>query len=306
MPGAHLTTHARVALRLAESLLCLALSANASAQSLVTWQQISDQTVTPPDARIQYGEDERRFGDLRLPPGPGPHPVAVVIHGGCWRSEYDLMHISPLSVALAKAGIATWTIEFRRIGDEGGGWPGTFNDVARGTDYLRTLALKFPLDLGRVVLVGHSAGGHLALWLAARRNLPKTSPLFSDTPLPVRGVVPLAGITDLRRYREGPGGCNAAVERLLGGSPGKFPERYAQTSPIELLPLGVPTRLVQGSIDPIVFVEQAKRFATQASAKGDDAQIVQIDGAGHFDVIAPFAPAWSTIERTILSLIAAH
>ena len=116
----------------------------------------------------------------------------------------------------------------------------------------------------------------------------------------------LAGITDLRRYREGPGGCNAAVERLLGGSPGKLPDRYAQASPIELLPLGVPTRLVQGDIDPIVFVEQSKRFATRAAAKGDDAQVVLIDGAGHFDLIAPFAPAWSRIERTIRSLIAAR
>jgi acetyl esterase/lipase len=301
-----MTVQRRAVKLLAESLLFLALSANASAQGLVTWQQISEQTATPPDARIQYGDDDRRFGDLRLPSGPGPHPVAVVIHGGCWRSEFDMRHISPVSAALTKAGIATWTLEFRRIGDEGGGFPGTFNDVARGTDYLRTLALKFPLDLARVVLVGHSAGGHLALWLAARRNLPKASPLFSDTPLPLRGVVSLAGITDLRRYSEGPSGCNAAVERLLGGSPGKFPERYDQASPIELLPLGVPTRLVQGSLDPIVFVEQAKRFATQAAAKGDDAQIVQIDGAGHFEMIAPFAPTWSRIERTILSLIAAH
>ena len=306
MTGVHLTIRRWEALLVAGILLCLALGANASAQGLVTWQQIADQSVSPPDARIQYGDDERRFGDLRLPQGPGPHPVAVVIHGGCWRSEYDLMHISPVSAALTKAGIATWTLEFRRIGDVGGGWPGTFADVARGTDYLRTLALKFPLDLSRVVLVGHSAGGHLALWLAARRNLPKASPLFSETPLPVRGVASLAGITDLRRYREGPGGCNASVEKLLGGSPGKLPERYAQTSPIELLPLGVPTRLVQGDIDPIVFVEQSKRFATQAAAKGDDAQVVLIDGAGHFDLIAPFAPAWSRIERTILSLVAAR
>jgi acetyl esterase/lipase len=300
-----------VAQRLYKSMACVAVSASAvvwsaptGAQPVVSWGQITAQTVVVPDARIQYGADEKRFGDLRLPAGPGPHPVGVVLHGGCWQSEYDLLHIEPVSAALTKAGIATWTLEFRRIGQAGGGWPGTFADVAQGTDYLTTLAKKFPLDLTRVVLIGHSAGGHLALWLAARHNLSRASPLFSASPLGVRGVVSLAGIGDLRAYREGSRDCNASVEQLMGGSPKKLPDRYAQADPIELLPLGVPVRLLHGALDPIVPVAQSRSFAAQARAKGDDAQLVLIENAGHFDVIAPFAPAWASVEQAVLQLLA--
>jgi acetyl esterase/lipase len=291
--------------RLAASLVaCGTLAAwRAGAQQPVTWAQIQAQTVSPPDARIQYGPDESRFGDLRLPAGPGPHPVAVVIHGGCWMSEYDLVHIEPASAALTRAGVATWTLEFRRIGQRGGGWPGTFVDVAQGTDYLRTLSRKFPLDLNRVVLVGHSAGGHLALWLAARHNLPGGSPLSSETPLAVRGVVSLAGIADLRAYRDGARDCNAAVDQLLGGSPKRFPDRYAQADPSQLVPLGVPSRLLHGALDPIVPSGQSRAFAAKARAQGDDARVVLIEDAGHFDLIAPFGSAWANVEAAALELL---
>jgi acetyl esterase/lipase len=275
----------------------------AGAQPPVSWERIQAQTVSPPDARIQYGPDESRFGDLRLPAGPGPHPVAVVIHGGCWMSEYDLVHIEPASAALTKAGVATWTLEFRRVGQRGGGWPGTFVDVAQGTDYLRTLARKFPLDLNRVVLVGHSAGGHLALWLAARHNLPRGSRVSSEAPLAVRGVVALAAIADLRAYREGSRDCNAAVDGLIGGPPKKFGERYAQADPIELLPIGVPLRLLHGAIDPIVPPEQSRALAALAQARGDDARVVLIEKAGHFDLIAPFGSAWAKVEEAALDLL---
>lgn len=274
------------------------------ARAPVEWSEIAAQPVPPADHRSAYGSDPLQFGELRLPEGPGPHPVAVVIHGGCWRSEYDLRHVSPLSAALTRAGIATWTLEYRRIGDAGGGWTGTFDDVARGTDHLRTLARTHPLDLDRVVLAGHSAGGHLALWLAARRNLPAASALRSPDPLPVRGVVSLAGITDLRAYSSGDGNCNAAVAELLGGGPGEVPERYAQASPVELLPLGVRQRLLHGVLDPIVPVEQSGRFAERARALGDDSQVWLVEGAGHFDVIAPFAPAGARVEEAVRALAA--
>ena len=126
-----------------------------------------DHLVAPPaEARISYGDDALQFGELRLPDGPGPHPVAIVIHGGCWLGEFDLTHIGTLAEALNEEGIAAWVIEYRRIGNPGGGWPGTFEDVARGADHLRKIAKEHPLDLDRVIAVGHSAGGHLALWLA--------------------------------------------------------------------------------------------------------------------------------------------
>lgn len=272
----------------------------------VTWAEIAAQPLPPADHRIEYASGPHRFGELRLPTGPGPHPVVVLIHGGCWQSEYDLAHVTPLAAALTRAGFATWTLEYRRIGATGGGWTATFDDVARGTDHLRALAREHPLDLDRVALAGHSAGGHLALWLAARRNLPAGSPLHAPDPLPVRGVVALAAITDLRAYGEGAGSCNAAVPQLLGGGPAAFPERYAHASPIELLPLGVPVRLVHGALDPIVPLAQSERFAERARVAGDDAQVRVVEGAGHFDVIAPFAPAWGTVERAVRELLARH
>jgi acetyl esterase/lipase len=230
---------------------------------LVTWDDVSKRSLVAAGYRVAYGEGALRFGDLRLQAGDGPFPLAVVIHGGCWRSENDLGHISHLSSALTKTGIATWTIEYRRVGDAGGGWPGTFEDVAAGTDYARALAKRFRIDLSRVVLIGHSAGGHLALWVAARRNLPESSPLSSGDPLMVRGVVSLAGISDLRAFSAGSAYCNASVPPLLGGAADTVPERYRQASPIELVPLGVRLRLLHGEVDPYVPVEQSRTFAGQ-------------------------------------------
>ena len=269
----------------------------------VSWGEIAALALPPPDHRIAYGEDPLQFGELRLPAGAGPHPVVMFLHGGCWRSEYDLAHVSHASAALARAGMAVWTPEYRRIGDEGGGWPGTFTDAAAALAHLEVLAQRYPLDLDRVVLAGHSAGGHLALWLAARHNLPAGDPLRAAGELRIRGVVSLAGITDLRRYAQGERGCNAAVPLLMGGSPAQQPERYARANPIELLPLGVPLRLLQGAADPIVKLEQASAFVERATAYGEDAQIALIEGAGHFDLIAPWAPAWAQVEATVLELL---
>src|SRR5215471_16508201 len=196
-------------------------------------------TAKPPEAdrRITYGPDPNQFIDVRLPGGEGPHPVVFFIHGGYWRAKYDLVHAGHLCAALARAGIITWSIEYRRIGNPGGGWPGTFEDAARATDYLRTLAKSYPLDLNRVIAVGHSAGGHMALWLAERKNLPKDSPVYSPDPLPLRGVVSLAGVTDLRRAGTA---CDASVPQLMGGSAADKTSIFNQASPIELLPLGIP------------------------------------------------------------------
>lgn len=271
--------------------------------AMVTWNDIANLPVPAADHRIPYGAGAFQFGDLRLPKGTGPHPVAVVIHGGCWLSRIDLEHAGHVSAALTRMGLATWTLEYRRLGNPGGGWPGTFEDAAAGTDVLRVLAARFPLDLSRVILIGHSAGGHLALWLAARRHFPKSHPLFSPDPLPAHGVVSLAGIADLRAYSGGAGNCNASVAPLLGGMPDEVPARYAQASPVELLPFGVPLRLVHGAEDAIVPLAQSSHFAAVARSKGDDAQLLRVDGAGHFDVIAPFAPAWQEVERAVRGMV---
>ena len=198
--------------------------------------------------RIRNGSASVR----RFPPGPstkGPHPVAIVVHGGCWVAKLGNMHdgavvldnMRPVAAALTEeAGIATWNIEYRRLGNAGGGWPGTFQDVAHAADFLRTLAKGNDLDLTRVVAIGHSAGGHLVMWLAARPKLPKSSELYMSNPLPLHGVVDLDGPTDLKATIsvQQPICGSPVITNLLGGSPDEQPERYRAASPIELLPLG--------------------------------------------------------------------
>jgi len=272
----------------------------------MTWDEISKLPKPPFDQRVAYGPDSLEFGELRWPKGPGPFPVAIVIHGGCWHAEYDLDHATPLAGALTAHGIATWTIEYRRIGNPGGGWPGTFDDVARAADELRALAPKHRLDLARVVAIGHSAGGQLALLLAARRGLPAGSPGASPDALPIRGVVGLAAISDLREYARGASWCMKAAPDLMGGPPDSLPERYALADPTERLPLGVPVRLVHGTADKIVPFEQSSTYAARAKAKGDDVKLLSIEGAAHFDVIAPTGKASEEIVRAVEELLRAH
>ena len=168
----------------------------------------------PADHVVSYGQDELQFGELRLPAGDGPHPVMVLIHGGCWLSEFDIAHIRKLAAAFTAEGIATWTIEYRRVGDPGGGWRGTFDDAAAGTDFLATLAEKFDLDLQRVVFAGHSAGGHLAIWLA---NRPSQWPAVV-TPVAVLGLAPAADLA----YAHKQGYCDNVVDKLMADPHPKY------------------------------------------------------------------------------------
>jgi dipeptidyl aminopeptidase/acylaminoacyl peptidase len=242
--------------------------------------------LPPPkaDARLAYGTDPNQFGDLRLPPGPGPHPLVIFIHGGFWKAAYDLNHAGHLCAALTAAGAATWNLEYRRLGNPGGGWPGTFEDVLHGAEFAtRVLAKKYPIDGTRVVAAGHSAGGHLALWLAARH------------PIELRAVTPLAGVSDLRRawalqLSQG------IVGKLLGGSPEEVPERYSAASPVELLPIPVPQRLIHGSADDIVPFAMSEQFA----AASRNARLTPLAGAGHFDLIDPRSAAWATVRKNVL------
>lgn len=257
---------------------------------------------TPADVRIRYGQDPSQFGDLRVPAGRGPHPVAVYVHGGCWMAEYDLEHAGHACAGLTAAGVATWSLEYRRIGN-GGGWPATFRDVARGADQLRAFAAEHDLDLGRVVAAGHSAGGHLAAWLAAR-GPSREDPAKEADPLRVRGAVAIAGIVDLARASE-LGLCGGAVDQLLGGAPARVAGRYALGSPFELLPLGVPQVLITGARDTIVPSEIAERYAARARERGDDVRIVEVAGADHFDLIDPTATAFAAVRDAALELLSA-
>ena len=251
--------------------------------------------------RLRYGDHPLQFGDLRLPAGEGPHPAVVVVHGGCWRSDIPLDYIGRFSAALTAEGVATWTIEYRRVGDEGGGWPGTFRDVGAGVDHLRTLADEHALDLGRVVVAGHSAGGHLALWLGERYRL-NDAALAGDDPLEVAGAVSLAGVDDLRQALAD-GVCGNVAAQLVGGTPDEYPERYAQASPAELLPATVPHQLVNGSLDTIVPDAFGRAYAEKAAGSGASVGLTLFAEAGHFEVVAPDADEWATVRDVVLGLL---
>jgi acetyl esterase/lipase len=251
---------------------------------------ILDLTPATADARVRYGEDPHQFGDLWLPRQAGPHPVAIVIHGGFWRAQYGLDHIGHLCRELARQRIAAWSLEYRRIGHAGGGWPGSGEDVRDGAANLRALARHHELDLDRVVALGHSAGGQLALWLAAQHSTA------------LRGVISLAGVSDLRQgWRLGLGG--GVVGAFLGGSPEEVRERYDLASPIELLPLGVPQRLVHGDLDDTVPMAMSRDYQAAARASGDDAVLLALAGAGHLELIDPRAAEWATVLQAVVQLL---
>lgn len=221
--------------------------------------------------RIPYGTDPLHFGELTIPEGGGPHPIAIVIHGGFWRAKYDLGYIRPVCDALCDRGIAAWNMEYRRIGNPGGGWRGTFDDVAAGADHLASIAAQFQLDLNRRIAIGHSAGGHLALWLAAEKKF-------------LAGAISLAGVVDLRRAWELQLSNNVVAE-FLGGSPDEVPDRYAFASPIERLPLGLPQKLFHGTKDENVPIEISERYERAAKARGDAAELIRLEGSGHFELV---------------------
>jgi acetyl esterase/lipase len=243
---------------------------------------------------LLYGQEAFQFGELYLPATAGPHPVVILIHGGFWRKPYDYTLMTGLANDLARQGIAAWNIEYRRIGDAGGGWPGTMLDVAKATDHLRTLAPEYNLDLERVVPIGHSAGGHLALWLAARPNIPDNSELApaKSYPLSLTGTISLAGVADLNLSTNMNLG-NGAASELLGGSPTQVPERYAAASPASLLPLNVPQVLVHGTADDRVPYEMSYVYTKAAQTAGDQVSLITLDGVDHFALIDPDSEAWA-------------
>ena len=235
-------------------------------------------------------------------------PVVVFIHGGCWLASLPGVELmAPLADALRKQGIAVWNVEYRRVGHEGGGYPGTFRDVALGVDHLRTLAAAHHLDLSRVVISGHSAGGHLALWAAARPRLPRASPLRGDDePLAVKAVVGLAAIPDLEGFSQYGYACGGkkTVDDLIDAGARGLPAAYADTSVAALLPLQVRQVLVTGVFDHIVSPFVAGQYRTRAAAAGEQVEVVVIPDAGHFEIIAPWTDAWKTVAQVYETALA--
>ena len=260
----------------------------------------SHRALRPPPARtIAYGGHPDQVGNLHLPVvGDGPLPAMILLHGGFWRWGWDRTLMTRLAHDLACRGFAAWNIEYRRIGQEGGGWPGTLEDVAAAADALAGMP---EVDAARVIAIGHSAGGHLALWLAARHRLPPGAPGAAPVLAP-RAAVAQAGVCDLLRgAADGLGG--GACAALLGGLPAAVPERYAVASPAALVPLGVPQLLVHGADDVNVPPGQSRAYAQAARAAGDEVELVEITGADHFDVIDVGHIAWEVVVERLAELV---
>jgi pimeloyl-ACP methyl ester carboxylesterase len=235
---------------------------------------LTDPPPAPADARIAYGPEPLQFGDLRVPPGEGPVPLAVVLHGGYWQATYNLIHTGAMCVALGGAGIATWNLEYRCVGVPGGGWPAARGDLELALAFLHEL----PVDRMATILVGHSAGGQLALWAAKRAQLP---------------VVALAPVSDVG---------DAVERRGAESAPARFmaPEHFAEGSPLELAPLGVPTIVIHGTADADVPFSMSERYV---EAAGGEAQLVALEGTGHFELIDPLAPEFAHTVAAVQRLL---
>ena len=247
-----------------------------------------------PDQVVRYGDEPDRDMEAWLPPGPGgPAPLVFLVHGGCWLEAYDRSHLRPLAAALSERGYVVLLPEYRRVGQPGGGWPGTFDDIASAVDAIPDLPIA-EADKESSVLVGHSAGGHLALWAAGRDRLGTGEALHRENPFMPRAAIGLAAITDLEAYAGGDNSCQRVTPELMGGSPEEQPGRYAQASPA-VLGTSIPTILLQGSEDAIVPPGQAR------AVPGAEPRL--LEGAGHFDLVHPGTPAFQALLEALSEVL---
>jgi len=263
----------------------------------------------PAPTRLAYGDAASQFADLTLPrasPDGAPDrrtglvPVVALIHGGFWQATYDLTLMEPLAADLLARGWSVLNVEYRRVGEAGGGWPGTLADVGAALDLLATAPEAEGIDPERVITVGHSAGGHLALWCASREGLPEDAPGARPSVVPV-AAVGQAAVCDLVRGADADLG-GGACQSLLGGEPDEVPDRYDLASPAARLPLGVPQLLVHGTDDRIVPPAQSQTYAGAATAAGDQVELSAVPG-DHFIHLDPTNQAWTTITDRLPSLL---
>ncbi len=278
---------------------------------LMKWPALLERERPEPDSTIAYGDDQMQKVDLWLPAGRGPHPVVLMVHGGCWQTEIaDRRIMNWIADDLRRRGIAVWNIDYRGVDRSGGGYPGTFADAAAAADALRGHAARYELDIEPVVAVGHSAGGHLALWLAARRAvnrrppnplIPRGSPVLAADPLPIDTVVSLGGLPDLELAATPPGsGCGIEViEKLVGPPTLSSRNVYADTSIPRLAPLGTRQVLINGLQDRIIPTAYAEAYAKPMRAAGDKVKVRMIDRTGHVELIAPETAAWAAAVEEI-------
>ncbi|MBV9884215.1 MAG: alpha/beta hydrolase [Sphingomonadaceae bacterium] len=266
----------------------------ADPHGLMTWPDLLGRPRPRPTATLHYGGDPLQLADLWLPAGRGPHPTVLMVHGGCWQTGIaDRTIMNWIAEDLRRRGIAVWNIDYRGIDRPGGGYPGTFRDAAAAADALRAHAAEYRLDLSHLVAIGHSAGGHLALWLAGRHRLPQGSPLRSADPLRIHAAISLGGLPDLEEAARSENGCgNEVVGRLTSG-------HFADTSVPRLAPLGVPQLLINGREDRIIPVAYAEGYAAPMRAAGDEVRVRMLERTGHVELIAPETAAWAAAVEEI-------
>jgi len=285
------------------TLLAAAIAGNVGAAGAapMTLQDYLALNGPAPSRHVAYGAAPSQFAELFQPAGEGPFPVAVIIHGGCWTKEFGgITQMRNMAGALVEQGIAVWNVEYRRYDEEGGGYPGMYQDVATAMDRLRTLAPEHKLALSRLVLVGHSAGGHLAQWAASRAKVPRASPLYVADPLPVPTVISLGGLADLRNEAALiKSSCDRDTAQLAGLASAERPDVFADTSPAEMLPVGVRTVLIHGELDTISPVRAGQDYARRAIAAGDAAEVVVLPGGSHYDEVAATSPSWRIVVAQI-------
>ena len=270
---------------------------------LMTWDDLSALPRPVASHSIRWGEGVTDVVDLWLPEGAGPHPVVVMVHGGCWqKSIADKALMDWMADGLRQQGWAVWNIEYRGVDEPGGGYPGTFLDAGAATDQLRENAAEYNLDLSRVTGIGHSAGGHLILWLAARSKLPEDSPLRVSDPLQFQGVLVSGGLADLEASRPvtAPTCLDAIYDQLTGPPSPERPDPLADTSPARLFPVGVAFVSVNGSEDRIAPPMLGDALTRKAEAAGDSASFVVIAATGHVELVSPGTQAFD-IQSQILS-----
>ncbi len=289
-------------LALALAGVAAAVSTGAAAQpKLMDWPDLMGRRLPKATAQIAYGPDPLQVAEVWRPAGKGPFPTVLMIHGGCWRSGLANLHIMDYAAEdLRKRGIAVWNIEYRGVDVAGGGYPGTFQDVNAAADAFLAHAKAYDLRTKKVVVLGHSAGGQLALWLTARGRLPAASPLRDTHRLDIAWTVSLGGLPDLATAKEGCG--EKAVARLLAGTTAADP--LADTSPARLLPSTVPRILIHGALDDTAPPSQGDAYVAKARAAGDfGARVAVIPGEGHVEEIAPGSHAWAVVSKGLDAVV---
>lgn len=269
----------------------------AAAPAPMTLDQYLALSGPPPSATFAYGSAPSQYAQLFRPAGKGPFPVVVLVHGGCWTVQFGgITQMHNVAGALAARGIAVWNVEYRRADEPGGGYPGTYQDMNAALDKLASIAPAHQLDTKRIAAMGHSAGGQLVQWIAGRARIAPASPLYQQHIVPVRTVISLGGLADLRREKDLiKTSCGRDMAQLAGTPSDARPDIYADTNAAELLPNGSRTILVTGALDTISPPRVAYDYAARAQAAGDQAQVVILPNASHYDEIAASSPAWSLI-----------